>query len=246
MTMSHARPLARVAIVTALALPAVAHAGPKEDAQAHITKAMEAHQKSDFATALSELEAAYAADPQPDLLYAIGQVYVKLDRCPDAISYYERYLATAPSLEAAGQAQEAMDACKAKLPAATPPPAEPLKPPPPPPPQRQASPWYKDTIGDALVGGGVAAVAVGVVFYVGARGELDDAESSMTLSDYQDHIDGARSKRLASVLLIGGGAALVAGGVVHYLMRGTGSKETSAVSVMPTSGGGLITWGGDF
>lgn len=234
MIMPHARPLLRLAIA-ALVLPVAAHAGPKEDAQRHIAKAMDAHQRADFATALTELEAAYTADPQPDVLYAIGQVYVKLDRCADAISYYERYLATAPSLEAAGQAQEAIEVCKAKLP---PPPApEPVPPPPPPP--RHASPWYEDPLGDALVVGGVAALAAGVVLYVGARGELDDAEASMTLPEYQDHLDGARRKRLASVVLIGGGAALVAGGVVRYLTRDT-------VSVVPTSGGGLVTWGGDF
>ncbi|HVK82449.1 MAG TPA: hypothetical protein VM513_00010 [Kofleriaceae bacterium] len=228
-------------MVLAIALPAAAAAGPKEEAQAHIGKATEAHQKSDFATALKELEAAYALDPQPELLYAIGQVYLKLDRCPDAISYYERYLATAPTLEAAGQAQEAIDACKAKAP--PPPPEEPVVPPPPPPPSTSA--WYKDPVGGALVGGGVIAAAVGVVFYLGAQSELDDAEQATLLPEYQDHVDSARSKRLVSVVLFGAGSAMVVGGIVRYMTRGD-SSEATRVGVVPTSGGGLITWTGGF
>lgn len=228
-------------MVFAVALPAAAVAGPKEEAQDHIGKATEAHQKSDFATALKELEAAYALDPQPDLLYAIGQVYLKLDRCPDAISYYERYLATAPTLEAAGQAQEAIDACKAKAP--PPPPPDPVKPPPPPP--SKSSAWYKDPLGGALVGGGVVAAAAGVVFYLGARSDLDDAEQAMMLPEYDEHVDSARNKRLVSVVLFGAGGALIVGGVVRYMTRGE-SGESTQVGVVPTSGGGLITWTGGF
>jgi tetratricopeptide (TPR) repeat protein len=241
--MSNARPLARAAMMFLLALPASVLAGPKEDAQAHIVKATEAHQRSDFNVALQELEAAYAIDPQPDLLYAIGQVYVKLERCADAISYYERYLATAPTLEAAGQAQEAIDACKAKLPAPEPQPAPTPLPPPSPP---TTSAWYKDPIGGALVGGGLVAGALGVVFYLGARNELDEAEAAMTLPAYEDHVDSAHSKRLVSVILFGGGAALIAGGIARYVMHDAGATEARRVGVVPTSGGGLLTLTGEF
>jgi len=61
-------------LVVLLVAPASAFAGKKEEAKAHITKATKAHKDGRFEEARVELEAAYALDPNPDLLYAIGQV----------------------------------------------------------------------------------------------------------------------------------------------------------------------------
>src|SRR5689334_10663624 len=117
-------------VIALLALPLTALAGPKEKAQAqkHMDKATEAHQAGKYDVALSELQAAYTLDPQPDLLYAIGQVYVKLGKCEDAIASYEKFLAANPPADAAGLANEAITACKAQL--APPPPPPPSAPPP--------------------------------------------------------------------------------------------------------------------
>jgi tetratricopeptide (TPR) repeat protein len=242
----------RAMLVLALVrAPLSAVAGTK--AQAHVAKAMEAHKAGRFADALVELKAAYALEPKPDLLFAIGQINVKLERCDEAIDYYEKYLATKPSAQAQSDTQQAIDTCKAQIAAA--------QPPPPPPPGSDSpflpassgphdtsarSPWYKDKIGDALVIGGAAATVVGLVLYVGARGDLDDAESASSVARYDELVDSAHSKRTWSVVMFGGGAVLVGAGVVRYMMRGGSSKETRGVGMVPAAGGGLVTWAGQF
>ena len=121
-------------------------------AKAHIAKAMKAHAKNNFSAALGELQAAYALDAQPDLLYAIGQVYVKLDRCGEAITTYQAYLATKPAPQAAADTEQAISTCKAKHDTAPPPPppAAVVAPEPPPPPEPTPPPPQ------AIMGGGRA------------------------------------------------------------------------------------------
>src|SRR5688572_27300629 len=103
-------------VLALFALPAAALAGPQEkaEAQKHVARATEAHQAGKFDAALTELEAAYALDPQSDLLYAMGQVQVKLGRCAEAITLYERFVATNPPADASASANEAIITCKAQ------------------------------------------------------------------------------------------------------------------------------------
>ncbi len=120
-------------------------AAKKQQAKSHIQKAMKAHAKDNFKVALSELQAAYKLDPEPDLLYAIGQVYAKLDRCDDAIKTYQAYLATRPVAQATVDTQQAIASCESKREPAPPPPpvvreADPPPPPADPPPQREPPP----------------------------------------------------------------------------------------------------------
>src|SRR4051812_39387086 len=106
----------RIALLAAVLVTASrADADPKADAKHHIETAMVAHGEGRFADALIELTTAYDLDPQPDLLYAIAQVHVKLDRCTDAIGYYEKFLATNPKPAPAKAAREAIAVCKKKV-----------------------------------------------------------------------------------------------------------------------------------
>ncbi len=89
-----------------------AHAVPRNTVKAHIDKAMKAHKEGKFDVALDELKAAYALDPKPDLLFAIAQVYVKLDKCDDAVTYYEKFLATTKDPQAKQVVTQAIEACK--------------------------------------------------------------------------------------------------------------------------------------
>ena len=83
-----------VAVLTALA--ASAQADDSVPPPSPVERATQLYKDGKYPEALVALEQAYAVDPQPKLLYAIAQVHVKLGRCPDAIVFYERFLATNP------------------------------------------------------------------------------------------------------------------------------------------------------
>ncbi|HEY5947192.1 MAG TPA: hypothetical protein VIV40_16930 [Kofleriaceae bacterium] len=238
--------------IALIALPLVAFAGPKEknEAQKHITKATEAHQAGKYDVALTELQAAYALDPQPDLLYAIGQVHVKLGKCEDAIGSYEKFLATKPPAEPAAAAREAIENCKKQAPPPEPapeptPPPQPEPPPPvvaPAPPAAEHKAFYTDKIGSALVGVGVVSMVVGVVMYSSARSTLDDADAAPTYSRHQELVDDAHMKRNLGVGFGLVGIAAVGVGVWHY----TRYSAEQSVAVTPTTSGGMVTLMGRF
>lgn len=234
----------RLMVVAALLVfPLAADAGRKEKAaaQAHIQRATEAHTAGNFDVALIELEAAYALDPLPDLLYAIGQVHVKLNNCPVAITYYEKFLATNPGPEPTTATNEAVEICRAQLASQPPPPVEPQPEPPPPPPPE---PKKFDIIGTTLVGAGVVSTIVGVVMYSSAVNRLDDAENAPTYAESEDLIDDAHSKRMLAVVFSVAGVAAIGVGAWHYVrFRKT---EKPAVAVTPTLTGGMVTWQGSF
>src|SRR5262252_722056 len=118
----------KLALILSLVVPFTAAAGPKEkkEAKERIARAAKAHQKGDFEQALTELQAAYRLDPQRDLLYAIGQVYVKLGRCKEADESYDKFLKGNKDKGAVAVVKQAKEGCKEKEP-------EPVAAPPPPP-----------------------------------------------------------------------------------------------------------------
>src|SRR5438034_11800380 len=100
-----------VLAMIALAAPSLARADTSPEAKLHVDRATAYHQDGRFGYALGELEVAYALDPQPELLFAIGQVEVKLGACGRAIRFYQRFLATSHDGDARAAASEAIAAC---------------------------------------------------------------------------------------------------------------------------------------
>lgn len=239
-----------LAVVAALATSASADATA---AQPHIDRATELHKESKFAEALDELKLAYALDPQPNLLYAIAQVHVKLGRCPEAIPFYEKFLSTKPDAGPASAARQAIDVCKTApppvevtpaTPAPTPPP-EPPTPPPPPPTTDEVAPFYKDPIGGALVGAGVITGVVAVVLYRSARSDLDDSETAPTYDESQNLVDKSHRSRMYAAIAGGGAVVLIGAGLAHMFIRDRGSSER-AIAITPKTDGALVTWSGRF
>jgi tetratricopeptide (TPR) repeat protein len=239
----------QLALIAALVmLPLAAHANPKDKAQAqsHIQKATQAHQAGNYDAALMELEAAYALDPQPDLLYAIGQVHVKLDNCQVAISFYERFLESNPGPEPSAAANEAISTCRAQLAAVATvepePQPQPLQEPALPP--TPARPRAFDPIGTTLVGIGVVSTLVGIVMYSSAISTLDEADAAVSYVEHERLVDDARSQRTYAVVFGAAGVAAIGVGAWHYLRFR--KAEQARVAVTPTPSGGMITWMGRF
>lgn len=247
-----------------LALPA--SADNKADAKVHIDGATAAHKEGRFEDARTELEAAYALDPQPQLLYALGQVNVKLGRCEDAITYYEQFIQTKPAQAATDAANQAIVTCRVAItqaqaqkpayepsdaqlppvgedderPLETTPPAETT------PAAPTHKPWYKDVLGLSLVGVGAASLATGVVLYMNANSRLDDVDGAPTYAEARSIVDDAHRTRAISIVFAAAGGVLIGGGIGYYVKRHRGSGEARAVSVMPTTSGGLVTLSGRF
>jgi hypothetical protein len=109
--------LASLLIVLAVATTADARpkSRAKDAAKVHMDNAAKAHKAGKFDVALEELKAAYELDPQPKLVYAIAQVYAKLDHCERAIEHYEQFIAATKDKTKQAVVRQAIDACKRRL-----------------------------------------------------------------------------------------------------------------------------------
>ena len=240
---------ARLALIGALAIvPARAAADPRTEARRHIERASSLHAAGNYNDALKEITIAYSLDPQPQLLYAIGQLHVKLDNCEVATTFYRRFLATGPDEREASLAQQAIAHCATRVapkPAVT---TEPLTSEPVPAPPRivsaesdrgHAPPRGRDWLGWSLVGGGVAAGIVGGFYYRAALVSRDAADKAASYAIYEDDLRDAHRRRTTSYVLAGGAALLAGAGVLHILLRGDSER---AITVIPDRGGMLATW----
>jgi len=275
--------IASAALAAVLAAPGAASADPKQEARAHVDRATKAHKAGQLEKALTELQAAYALDPQPQLLYALGQIYTKLGRCSEASDSYLRFLASGTDPKTAQVVKQALEACKAQgatepaapaptpaaaatastrtpeetedplagksaAPAPAPAEAAPSKrvalgaePPAEPTPAEGSRPWYRDVLGDVLVVGGAASLVLGGLAYRAAVTDLDTAETVSTHEKYVELVDGAQTKRLVGVALIGGGVVLVTAGVLRFMLHDR-HTEVRRVGMTPARGGGMVTW----
>jgi tetratricopeptide (TPR) repeat protein len=235
-------------------VPLDAHArDPRAEAKQHIDRASELHKQAKYAESLDELKTAYALDPQPHLLYAMGQLLVGLGRCEEAITYYQRFVDSKPAADLAQIATEAIEVCKTNPPPAVlDKPAAPVEPPPPtpppspppvpvkaPPPQPETAPWYTDYFGDGLVVAGLAGGAVGIVLYTGALSDRDAADKATSYAAYQKLDDSAHSERTEALVVGAVGAALVVGGIIHFVV-------SDRVQVATAPGGATVSLAGRF
>jgi len=256
----------RLFVMVALALsasPQRASADPKAEAKQHVDRATELHEQGKFAQALDELKTAFSLDPKPELLYAMGQIHVSLGQCPQAITYYQRYLATKPAPNTANAAIEAIEACKTNPPppaAGAPAPTDNARPPANGTSSRQDNPgalapgpeapvappraWYGDYAADAMVAGGVAAGLIGFFEYRSAVRSRDRADAAGNFQSYVDLIDRAHGQQTTAIVLGVAGAALVVAGGLHYVLTDRRARRTVAIG--PSTGGAVVTWSGWF
>jgi tetratricopeptide (TPR) repeat protein len=247
-------------IVGAGGAPPASADEPKPLARQHVERATALHKDGQFAEALAELQTAYALDPQPQLLFAMGQLHVRLGQCTQAITFYERFLASRPARGPAGIATEAIAACKTEPPPADPParpasvadqlpapaidvtlPPAPLAPPVTTvaPPRERA--WYTDYVADALVVGGIASGVAALVTYRGALADRDRAETATSYEAYVERIDRAHTQRTYAVVLGAAGVALATAGGLHYVLSDRGRTD-HGVQIAPGRGGGVVSW----
>ena len=175
-----------------------------------------------------ELEAGYAIDPRREFLFAEAQALRLNGDCKGAVPLYKKFLDSRPddvqtnathialgrcaeqmaskpaevAAPAAGVAKGPSTALAATMPA-------PRAPPP---------PWYQDVAGGVLLGGGVAALAIGTAFSFAARSARDDAnQSSSTYAEYAQHWAAARERTHVAIGAFSVGAAFTGAAIYRYL-----------------------------
>jgi len=198
---------------------------------------------------------AYEQTGEPKFLYTRAQAERRAGRCQEAIDLYEEFLATEPAEKARDLARKYIEECRALLPEPDPEP----EPEPEPQPELQPDPvedpttesdppvvddppavraWYRDPLGDALVGVGVVAAAAGGAMIGVAYRDANAADGASDDRAFGQQLDRAQTLERAGAITIGVGAAVLVAGVVRWAVIGAKSKRQARV--LPYPGGGAI------
>lgn len=214
-------------------LAAVLAAGPRSDAE----EGVEAFAEGRYDDAARILERAYAATPEPPLLFAWAQAERYAGRCDVAVPLYRAYLDSAPPADVSALAREAITACgedpdraaepEAAEPEATEPAAtEPVVTEPAvPEPVDRRRPAATDAWGHALTWPGLAVSGVGAGLLGEAHRRKAAGERAPTEQAYREAMAGAPGLSRAGIALLAGGGALVVAGVIRFAVvaaRGRG------------------------
>jgi tetratricopeptide (TPR) repeat protein len=223
-----------------------------------VARANKEFEQGKYEDALKTLEAAYAIDPDPGIVFALGQVHMKLGDCKQAIAYYRSFLATKPDPKQAATVYKAIDRCKMMKmeaepkpepvepvkpvkpePEPEPPKPEPPKPPAPVTPSSEHVPWYRDVVGDVLIVGGIAGGVVSALMYRSARTHRENADAALSYVEYSDELATSKRNQKIAIGAAGGAVALLALGVVRFSLRDSTSER---VDVAVTNTGAVASW----
>ncbi|MGN6108053.1 MAG: tetratricopeptide repeat protein [Kofleriaceae bacterium] len=238
-----------------LAQPSPPDASPGSPGDAAYAEGRRFYDLGEWDEAIERFKEAYQLRADPASLFNIAQAYRLKGDCVEAQRFYKTYRRNFPAqsniprverfiseLEPCVQQRRAAAAAEPAAPAPTPAPAPVVRAiaPPPPPPARGRGLRVAGTI----IGiSGLAIAAGGLGFGLRARAIQGEIEDSPVWAPSLDD-RGRRYDALAQGMLIGGGALLVAGGVLGYL--GWRQGERSQVTVVPQDGGGAVVWTGAF
>ncbi len=238
-----------------VASSSTALAAPKgKDAKAAWDRGVAAYQKGDYAGASDALGQSYKLEPDVETLYAWAQSERQQNKCESAIDLYKKLLDTDIPAENKEAVQTKLDECKAIVaaktgvldkPLDTPPKDDkPVEQPIAPPAERPSgggTPWWKDTIGDALTVGGVVGLGVGAYFLYSAS--QAEQRSKDSFADFESEQDKAESRgRIGVIATVAGGAMLV-GGIVRYVTRPSGKSEPTVSAWVTPDAGGITAFG---
>jgi len=215
--------------------------GPmRPEAQALYQRGLARFEAHAYPGAVADFQAAYALDPVPDLLFAEAQAERLRGDCTRAVVLYQRFLATTPPRLQVDATQIALARCAQQL--AERPPLVVVQPPPPPPPAPRPPPaappsWWRDPWALSAATLGVAALGVGVGFWMASSGSVDDANRATTLPDYDRLWATAESRRTVStVALTTGATLLIAAGARFAIVRRQRLRGAAVLSLVAAPG----------
>ena len=248
-----------VLVAIALAVPSLACADEKQNARDAYRRATLHYELGEFRKALEAFKDAYRSVPDPALLFDLAQCHRQLGDAAQAAREYRLYLLKFPGaprrdelralierLERAAAEADAATADGSQPPRPTPPPPKPTPPlpTPPVPVERHATPrpptWLVFTTG----GVGVAALVAAIVLASQAQA-LSDGERAKDplLRDVQTAGQTRLLSSSANGLFIGGGALLLATGVLALTANWHRHASSRPAAWLAPTGNGLAVAG---
>ena len=227
----------------------------------------------DFAGAIQLFEEGFALEQRREFLFAEAQAHRLAGNCARAVPLYQRFLETAPSPIQADATRLGLDRCAkqeaaaaaARNTAAPGPPAPPeagrgqggaeaIPVPSPSPAQPERRPFWLDPPGLLAAGAGVAALGVGIGYWVASNRALDQAGSRETpnVLVYDRLHDTAVDRRAIAIAALATGAAALAGGVArlayvrHREVTAAAGAPAPSLALAPTAGGATLLWQGRY
>jgi tetratricopeptide (TPR) repeat protein len=183
-------------------------------ARAHFRKGAELYDQQEYAKALAEFEAAFAAKPKAEFLYNLAQCHEHLGQREDAVRAYSAYLESNPPAEDAQRVRrrvaELNELLQAKNAAPAAPAVEVRRP--------RVVTWVLAIDAVALVAAGAVAEALAASRYADADRTCRPHCSDAVVSGISTAADAA------TVLFIGAGVATAAA-LIALLVEGRGAPE---------------------
>lgn len=238
-------------------MPALASADTiPERAKKLAAEGRAAHEAGDYDRAIAAFTEANALAPSPPLLFNLAQAYRLKGNCDDASVMYRRYLATNPTEDARVIAQEHLETserCAHKIAlsipleerekvVARPASGTVVR-------ERESDGITQQRVGMGLVIGGGLALAASAYFAIDSHSAASDVEDAYAAGKPGKEISpidkrGQRAEKLAWGFGIGGGA-LVAGGVVTYML-GRRAEQAQSFAFVSHKGGGGVSYSWKF
>lgn len=250
-------------VATAGAASAAPHPpkeAPKEAPNPDKARAAELFQKSagaylkgDFARAIALLDEAYALDPQPVLVYNMARAHEGLGHVDESITLYEKYLAQDPTSADRGAIEQRLATLKRQRDEKASMEKEKIAV------EKERQQVEKErqqveaeekpkprSIGPYIVGGvGVATVVTGAIFGAMASGKESDAQAAPVQTTAIDLRDSGKGLATASNITFVIGGALVAAGVVWWILDTPKARRRGGGPVRVGLGAGFLSVGGD-
>ena len=261
---------ALIAVVLVLACGSASAAPKSKPAKMQFEAGVAAYKTNDYAGASAAFSKSYAIEADVETLFAWAQAERKQGHCDKATDLYVKLLAgKLPAANktvvkgqldeckrilddeaaAAAKAQADADAAaKAQAAKPLPPTAHDEEPvaltpePTPTPTPAGPKPWYKDALGDTLVGAGMISGGIGIGMLLSGHAAEQSSHTAPDYATFKSLDDKAKSRGNIGVIAGVAGAALIVGGVIRYATRST-EEKTTITGWLDTHTGGLAVAG---
>ncbi len=224
------------------------------EAREHFDRGLASYNDKAYASAIKDLQIAYALDPQPGVLFAWAQAERLHGRCSRATKLYSRFLKSRPSQQQTEAARQGLARCKDQpdavtreqpedAPADEPEDAPETTPaedtaPTPAPPTDTPKKRRVDGLGYGLLGGGVALGTVGAALLGAGQSQARRAdEGAASYEDYAADATHVHRLRIAGGVLAGVGGALIVAGVVKLVLHRRESRRDLSFWANPVGAG---------